>query len=175
MSKRKIFLKSGSGATEDLPSCGYFKQLMFLSDSIGNRPTFSNVPSNMPLSPPQSPPVLCNNAQRQQTNEPVTTVTIAASESNPVLSHPTSTYGEKPAKRAEKRKEISTVDALLAQSLMADMNRAQCPPKPKESDCPDDLFCRSLVPHFKKLSERKNLLAKTRVMEVLLNFCSDNE
>ena len=40
MSKRKI-KKSGSGATEDLPTCSYFRQLTFLSDSIGNRPTIT--------------------------------------------------------------------------------------------------------------------------------------
>ena len=60
----------------------------------------------MPPSPRQSPPVLCNDTQRQQTNETVANVTIAASESNPVLSHPC-TYVEKPANRAEKRKETS--------------------------------------------------------------------
>lgn len=42
LAKRKL-KKSGAGASEELPTCGYFNQLYFLADSIGNRPTVSNI------------------------------------------------------------------------------------------------------------------------------------
>ena len=186
MSKRNI-KKSGSGATEDLPTCSYFRQLTFLSDSIGNCPTISNVPSsisNIPPSPTQSPPMVVNYSKMQKLSFPNTTTTTTAYRQvpNAVTKSPVSisTASINPCssvkdKRREKRKDnTSTVDMLLAQSLMEDMKRTEIPVQPKDDDSPDELFCRSMVPYFKNISGKNNMMAKIKVMEILLEFSEDD-
>ena len=214
MNKRKN-KKSGSGASNELPTCSYFNQLLFLADSIGSRSTVSNVtPSNLdlPLSPPQSPPFVPNLPTRQgiSTSHTLTSAFTNTTPSqvtpnpvkfntntfehsqyasmepiNPVKTtlnamsvYPTSTVT---TKRREKRKDTSTVDMLLAQSLIDDMKKQEAPPvqqvpviKP-ENKSADALFCRGLIPYLNKIQGTKKIKAKIKIMEVLLDFNDENK
>lgn len=157
---------SGSGGREEPPTCAYYKQLTFLLKSIGNRPTVSNIPKKVitPLSPPLSPTVV---SATQQEAEPVGDETCK----DLVI------YKEPPKKREKKRNygstSSSTVDELLVQSLKEDLCKPKELPLAKEPEGPDELFCKSLVPYFKNLSNRKNMMAKINVMQVILELSSN--
>jgi len=48
LEKREEATRSGAGRTQ-LPTCQYFKELLFITDTVANRPTCSNVsPSTKP-------------------------------------------------------------------------------------------------------------------------------
>ena len=87
ISKRNT-TKSGLAPTEHFPTCAYFKQLPFLSDTIGNRPTCSCVSYSTAylLSSPQYPPSTVHS--KRPTSFPVTTVSARPSH---ISSKPTST------------------------------------------------------------------------------------
>lgn len=81
---------------------------------------------------------------------------------------------ERPSKakrsRVDKPKE-STVDVLLAKSLMDDINKSKEPEA--KTEIPEEAFCRSLVPHIEVLPERIKILAKIRIMEALYLVTED--
>ena len=131
--------KSGAGAqAEGGSSCAYFRQLSFLTDTIGNRPTTSNImppTSSALLSPHQSPPLVVKQQRSSLTNFTVTSGSsapkvIPRSQTSPAatishattLSSTTSSTGsfiETPHNKRDgkKRKDNINIDLLLTESL----------------------------------------------------------
>ena len=54
LTKREKATRSGAGNKKPLPTCNYFTELSFLSDSMSNRSCTSNIPQSL-LSPLSSP------------------------------------------------------------------------------------------------------------------------
>ena len=152
--------KTRSGAeASTLPKCKLFTQMLFLKDSILNRPTASNVISN---------------------SQSVSVEVSSIPQSNPSSSSPSSTRNES-VKRSDtanvinesKRSKLSkpsldtTDQALLALLRKEDKDNM-------EIIDADVSFANSIVPILQSLPAKKNRLAKMEIQQVLMKFEFDD-
>lgn len=158
LKKIDVATRSGAAASKT-PTCKYFDQLLFIRDTVSNRPTESNIQIQEEItefdvsslsSPPESPYTTPagpakNTCDTPKFGKPYKKMRLDKSKQNEEL--------------AERR---DTIDLLLAEALTT----------PKEGGCDDDnsdlLFCKSLVKSLQRLPARKNILAKIEIQQVLL-------
>ena len=83
-------MRSGAGKTQ-LPTSQYFKELQFITDTVTNRPTSSNVPSTPEIfTPPASPAMVTETIEKDNsaTNPTSFTTTPTSFTTTPVHSTP---------------------------------------------------------------------------------------
>ena len=145
--------------------CAYFKDLYFLTDTVGNRPSQSNISTvSEPLSPAMldTQPPLYQEEVFHHENSPPAPVPAPA----PVpVTPPRNNKRSKPTQRP-------TVDELLTEVIQSDMNRSK-----EATHVPDSnvSFCSSLVDSFRSLPPKKNKLARIKVLQVLYEMEEDAE
>ena len=155
--------RSGAGKTQ-LPTCQYFKELQFITDTVTNLPTISNVPTSDPalFTPPPSPAL------------PPPSPAISDTYDN--NDNPTPPSNATPVAK-KRRRDISSsgsdMNQLLMQSIQRDLNTPTQPAKQDEKDS-DTLFCLSLVQDFKDLPARKKRLARVKIMQVISDLHGDD-
>ena len=195
MKRREKATRSGAGRTQ-LPTCQYFKELQFITDTVTNLPTVSNVPTTnettlftpppSPSIPPLSPATshsyegntIPSNATpvakkrgRDSTSSvhlipPLSPATSHSNEGNTTPSNATPVA----KKRGRDSASGSDMNNLLLQSIQRDLNT---PPTQSEKDS-DTLFFLSLVQDFKDLPSRKKRLAKLKIMQVISDLHGDD-
>jgi len=184
MKKRENLTRSGAGA-KTLPSCSFIAELSFISDSISNRETHSNVQINNLMQPRSNLDLLNVETDDSYSHllvstqglSPVSTATNCTRNSlqSPTSSKETPTNISKTTKtRKRKKTDIDfELDSVLAESIKLDIEKS----KQNDTEDPDRLFCLSLVQEFKDLKTPKKK-RKAR-LEILRIFCdlsnSDNE
>jgi len=171
--------KSGSSATK-IHYCQYFEQLLFLKDSVSNRPSTSNVvlpihvnesrtsivetdhnigaieasiPEPVPISQPKNSSKL-ETACKSSTLQP----TVKKRKNN------------EDAKKDERRENI---DSLLVKTL-ARYDEVERKENESNEENSDWLFLRSLVPILQKLPPKKNRLARMDIQKILMNYEFDD-
>lgn len=145
--------RSGAAAGK-LPKCKLFDQLVFIRDTVANRPTISNINieeamssnSSLETTPSESP----------SCSSPVSAVNTPESD----------LIGSRKRKCA--RETISKCDALLIEALKNDGGQ-----KEKVFDA-DVSFAESIIPLLKKLPEKKNRQAKIEIQQILMKYEFDD-
>ena len=146
--------RSGAAAGK-LLKCKLIDQMMFIRDTVANRPTISNINVEEAMSlngsfettPPESP--ACS-----------TSVSTAANISEPEL------VGSR--KRKNEKDTISKCDAMLIEALKND--GAQDEKRVFDADLS---FAESIVPILQKLQEKKNRKAKIEIQQILMKYAFD--
>ena len=160
-------IKPGAGAKTS-PTCAFFKELSFLTDTVGNKATVSNVtPTTLPDLSPASPNSSFVISEPQSPNMALHH-TLPDSPAAPTL-----VEEEVGKKGKQKTRKDMDIDMLLTRSLIQDIESNE--EKKQNTEYPDELFCKSLVDSFKKLPKKKNKRAKIKVLEILLEFEDDDE
>ena len=158
LKRREKATRSGAGKTQ-LPTCQYFKELQFITDTVTNRPTASNVPTITDIfRPPPSPAIVPETYDKDDST---------TSSSYPITTTPV-------AKKRKGDVSSSDVNQMLIQSIQRDLNAP--PPQPQRQDEKDSdaLFCLSLVQDFKDLPARKKRIARVRIMQVISDMHGDD-
>ena len=76
-------MRSGAGKTQ-LPTSQYFKELQFITDTVTNRPTSSNVPSTPEIfTPPASPAMVTETIEKDNSATNPTSFTTTPVHSTP--------------------------------------------------------------------------------------------
>ena len=153
--RRERMQRSGAEA-QKLPKCKLFAQLMFIRDTIANRPTVSNIDD--PASPCELS-LLSSNAIH------ATSTTDKTPEQ--LLSLPTTSQkrsSDRSASRVPMKKSmIDPGDQYIIEALKTETE------KEKVID-PDQSFVESIVPIVKNLPPKKNRLAKVEIMQLLMKY-----
>ena len=120
--RRKIQTKSGAG-TRSLATCAFFKELSFLTDTVGNRPSQSNIST---ASEPISPAML-NIQQPAQYQEEVfhdeNTPPIPKTPLIPII--PITPILPRNNKQKQPPTQRPSVDELLTEAIQSDINRSK--------------------------------------------------
>ena len=152
--------KTRSGAeASTLPKCKLFTQMLFLKDSILNRPTASNVISN---------------------SQSVSVEVSSIPQSNPSSSPPSSTRNES-VKRGgtanvineSKRSKLSKPSLDTTDQALLELLRKEDKDNMEIPDA-DVSFANSIVPILQSLPAKKNRLAKIEIQQVLMKFEFDD-
>ena len=167
LAKREKATRSGAGNKKPLPTCNYFTELSFLSDSMSNRSCTSNIP--LSLSSPLSSP-----ASAVDMEDSIVDESLYAAQPAPVEIHSKSEKIKSTSYARKRKRSIDSdesADLLLVKALDKHLNQAseQSQPRPQEED-DDRLFCLSLVKTLKKLNGKKNALAKLKIQQVLFDI-----
>ena len=154
LKKRELKTRSGAGSSK-LPTCNFYNELHFLSDSLANKPSESNITS-LDMSFDKN--------------------TCVEEESE--IAETPEAFQSSASKRTAKKKEEaqpSLLDAAILQTLntVNQRNKDKDTKKDEEKDA-DTLFCLSLVNTLKSLSAKKNALAKLKIQEVLFTIQFDD-
>lgn len=153
MKKRERMTRSGAGAAT-LPRCKLFDQLLFIKDTVLNRPSISNIvtddypqQSDVDLfTPPQSP------SYEQLVRSPQV-------ESFQPHTKRSSTSSENKRKKIPKQLDVG--DQILLDALN---NSSK-----KEATLDADVsFAESIVPILRSLPARKNRQAKIEIQQILM-------
>ena len=152
--RREKLQRSGAGNVK-LPTCKFYSELIFLSDSFAGRSTTSNIiisptPSTLDIDTSfvSSPPA---------TN-------LASSPCS--FSSPSSTSTTTSNKNLKRKQQND--DQMYQMYLMKKLE--ECDEKETIEEDADTLFCKSLIDIFRKLDPRKNQLAKLKVQQLLTHF-----
>lgn len=188
LKKQTDYHKSGRGAGK-LPTCKCFDQLLFLKDSISNKTKTTSNLSEETTQQSSNPDIV-----RQVSNQTCSTLSKQSEnleERNPIpensfLSVPSECADEideetfsKPSKlkRREKQRKSEdrrdSIDALLIKTL-SNYDPPQNTTIMKEESS-NMLFCKSLAPLLEKLPRKKNLTARLKMQQVLLDLDSDDD
>ena len=170
LKRREVATRSGSGKTQ-LPSCQFFKELLFIKDTVSNRPTSSNVPLPDLFTPPPSPGI----ESATVTSENSSIMTTAAT---PVLPVVTSGRSNTSTSSTSKRKKDSDeLNTLLMASIKRDLSSQTSSSQSSGSNLvendPDKAFCLSLVEELKSLAPCKKRLARVKMLQVLCEAHED--
>ena len=154
--KRRERMQRSGAEAQNLPKCKLFAQLMFIRDTIANRPTVSNIDD--PASPCESS-LLSSNAIHA-------TITTDKTPEQ-LLSLPTTSQkrsSDRSASRVPMKKAmIDPGDQYIIEALKTETE------KEKVID-PDQSFVESIVPILKNLPPKKNRLAKVEIMQLLMKY-----
>ena len=169
--KRARLTRSGA-ATDSLPKCKYFDQLLFIHDKVKNRETESNV--NLGDS---------NEEQEQSSTESICTMqTNPSRSSTPTTKRANSDemdglYYTPTSAKTSKRNELSMqVDAMLVKSLN-DL-KEPAPIQPTIVDHTEDAdthFCKSIIELLKSFAPKQNRLAKMKIQQALFDIEFDSQ
>ena len=183
LKRRDKATRSGAGI-KTLPTCAFFSELTFISDSVSNRATESNVDPGL-FTPPPSPdivvprrtvqsPSMSQTAQQSSSQySSVTTIPKSTTPLDSVRMPVKETCHQKgnASKEISNKRKNNPVDDLLAQAIMDDMNDKKRKETLKDNTLDhDELFCQSLVPYFKGLSKYKGKRARIKVLQVLCDI-----
>ena len=146
LKKNELATRSGAGSSK-VAYCKCYAQLMFLHDTISNRPTDSNLTSIV--------------------TDPTPEVILPSSSRSPSLSSPRSTLSSPPQ---SKKNKVDNVEMALIDALKG----APPQPTPTVQEDSDLLFCKSIVPQLRKMEAKKNRMAKIEIQQVLLKYEFDN-
>ena len=163
--KIDVITCSGAGASK-LPRCKLFTQLHFLKDTCSNRTTHSNMNSFL---------LEQNSFQAENDADNVTTVDDRNSSmaTSSLVQSPSDDSLSSCSTISRKRKTSvpvrDTIDLLLVEAFRSEKQK-----KNSDSDDPDFLFCRSLVPALRKLPSKQNRKLKIEIQKLFLKYeCSD--
>ena len=170
MKRRDKATRSGAGKTQ-LLTCQYYRELAFITDTISNKPTTSNVPIPDIFTPPASPHLLSQMSPAVVADNSDVSQTQHDNHSIPTSNTtPTSTTVSTAKKRKTSKNDFN---GLLMASIQRDLS---VPPlKTTEEKDPDTLFCLSLVHEFKDLSNKKKRLARVKMMQVFCELHEDDD
>ena len=171
LKRREKATRSGAGRTQ-LPSCQYYKELQFITDTIANRPTCSNVSptANPNMFAPPSP----SNYSQTYPDFAVDSSLNERSVPSPatIVVPPPATVTEGPSNKKRKKDMKDDVNSLLMASIKRDLIATESA-ESNDKD-PDTLFCLSLVQDFKELPAPKKRLARVKIMQILCEMHNDN-
>ena len=171
LKRREKATRSGAGRTQ-LPSCQYYRELQFITDTIANRPTCSNV---SPTATPNmfAPPSPSNNSQTYPDFAVDSTLNERSVPSPATIAVPSLvTVNEAPPTKKRKNDMKDDVNSLLMASIKRDLIATESA-KSDDKD-PDTLFCLSLVQDFKELPAPKKRQARVKIMQVLCEMHNDD-
>lgn len=162
LDRRTKMTKSGAAASS-LPKCNYFDQMAFLLEKAPmNLPTESNV-----LIPkPSSNACIGIDLNVEPIPTPSTNNLFTPPQSP--LVH-TENGNETVLAPREKRKKSN--ESCERDKILKEINTIEKELRISERDeCEDTLFCRSLVPTLRKLSAKKNKIAKIKISQLLFEL-----
>jgi len=153
LKKRDLMTRSGAAA-ERLPKCKLFQELMFIRDTVANRPSISNINIEEAMS--------SNGCSKATSSESPTCSTPVSA----VYSPETDFVSSKKRKCA--KETISKCDAILIEALKNDE-------KQKEKIFDTDVsFAESIVPILKMLPDKKNRQVKIEIQQILMKYEFDD-
>ena len=157
LKRRESLSKSGAGASR-LPTCKLFEQLLFLKDTLLNRPTESNIDA---ITTNDVPELLTPETNDLGSELPVSDYEI------------TPQKRKKPAEGAKKKVDRrDSIDYLLVNALTktSEANQISTGKITKDDENSNSLFCRSLIPILDGLPDRENRLAKIEIQQILVKY-----
>lgn len=152
MKKREQRTRSGAGSSK-LPTCNYFTELSFLSDTLKNKPTDSNLNRAIRFGKENTTP----STPRSEESSDVDFTPKRTMKRNRDVDRATNNTQQQP----------SMLDLAIVETLKS--SKKEVSEEPKEKDC-NVLFCLSLVDTLKALSPRENSLAKLKIQQVLFEI-----
>ena len=175
LKRRERATQSGSGARY-LPTCQFFNEFSFITDTVTNRPTVSNISLPEVLSPPSpfsspSPSSSTATLPAAIQGAEISLNNSASSENLSVISSITQSNNHTSKKR--KVNISNELDNLLLTSIKKDLSEHSKPAVTEEKD-QDTLFCLSLVSDFKDLSSRKKRIARLKILQLFYDLHEDD-
>ena len=137
LKKRELKSRSGAGSTK-LPVCNFFTELQFLTDTLKNKPSDSNLVVSRP------------ETTKENTEDPIE-VDFTPKKSVPKR------------KRDEKQEQQQQQPCLLDVAIIDTLKSSRKKEEPEEKDG-NLLFCLSLVDTLRSLSSRDNALLKLKIL-----------
>ena len=171
--KREKATRSGAGSKKPLPSCNYFVELSFLTDSMSNRPSTTNVPPRLP-SPIGSPAsTICGEDVADDIQQHIeTNITPVSTNITPVSKRSDVTTRSSDYSNPRKRRSVDAdenANLLLVQTLDKHLNQPEQAQVQLQEEDDDRLFCLSLVKTLKGMAPKKNALSRIKVQQVLFD------
>ena len=161
MKKRTARNKSGSGNSGKAPTCNFFNKLSFLSDTMVNKESDSNLMNSSAISSvPNAEEGSDVNIQKE-------------------ICSPTSSSKISKKRKNEETSQMNLLDAAIIQTLNNVQKQTE-PVKSKQVDKvkdkdSDKLFCMSLVDTLKNLTPQKNAMARIKIQQVLYEVMFENQ
>ena len=148
--KREQRTRSGAGSSK-LPTCNYFTELSFLTDTLKNKPTDSNLDRAIRFGKENTTP-------RSEESSDVDFTPKRTMKRNRDVNRATNNT---------QQQQPSMLDLAIVETLKS--SKKEVSEEPKEKDC-NVLFCLSLVDTLKALSPRENSLAELKIQQVLFEI-----
>ena len=160
--------KSGAPGSK-IPSCKFYKELNFLKDIVTNRVTTTNLAipeSDINVTTPPGSQTFTLQQQMSPSCHPVVSQSSEELLQLTAHNHELKTVTPKQDKKG-KRKTSATDEVNEFDKACLDLLQ-------KKSNTDADMhFCLSLVEIRKSLPSKKKLLAKSKIMTVLIKMCDD--
>ena len=174
LKRRESATRSGAGA-KTLPTCQYFLELSFITDTVTNRSTISNMSI---FTPPLSPLLLSPSLPSPSAPDASVGNDGSTDDNHYSINMHTTPTSSTNNNISKKRKNTSKdLDSLLMTSIARDLQTTtpSVPALSVEEKDPDTLFCLSLVQEFKELPPRKKRLSRLKIMELFCAMHEDDE
>ena len=155
LKKRQLKTRSGSGSSQKLPTCHFFKELQFLTDTLRNKPSESNIAIS---AKPVNKSVDKENIPLQKENAP------SQINNDEVVLRPRVAKRKVEEKFAQPQEQPRLLDVAIIETLKSSKKTEDEPNEKKDSNL---LFCLSLVDTLKSLSSRDNALVKLKIQQIL--------
>ena len=161
--------RSGSGSSR-LPTCKYFESLLFIRDTVSNKPTESNL--HMPTANQNSveypPGLLEQNAREEIHLSPSSpTPSLTSNSSNHTVSSQAASSKKRKREEAffrESKERRDKLDTLITKVFDEEKHTEVV------DDDPELLFCKSLAPTLRRLDNKNKMMAQIEIQQVLLKY-----